>query len=91
MSLKIHGYFIGEAELNDEPDFRCECCGSNKIWTRYWKSAVGTGAWDLRYECQGCGEFWWAELEHTIWMQPDAYFRMHHGLPDPLDPERKMG
>jgi hypothetical protein len=91
MDYKIHGYFIGEAELNDEPDFRCECCGSNKIWTRRWQDYVFRSRWDLRYECQGCGAFWWAELEHTNWVGQEAWNRLIAGKPDPLDPERKMG
>jgi hypothetical protein len=31
--VKLHGYFVGDAELNDEPNFRCQC-GSNVVWSR---------------------------------------------------------
>ena len=85
MSYKIHGYFIGDEELNDERDFRCEWCGSNVIWTRYWRDYIFRERWDLRYECQSCGTMWWAELEHTVWLSREAYFRLTHGLPDPQE------
>jgi hypothetical protein len=32
VSYKIHGYFVEDAELNDEPDFRDDVKNLSQIW-----------------------------------------------------------
>lgn len=48
-------------EKIENPNFKCQKCGSNKsISKRDWESSCG-GYEDINYRCDECKHEWWVE------------------------------
>jgi DNA-directed RNA polymerase subunit M/transcription elongation factor TFIIS len=44
----------------ENPNFKCQKCGSDDTWYYIWESSDGAHE-DVRYKCDGCGRQWWIE------------------------------